>query len=109
MKPVKLQRSQKQEKRVAAELGGKTQKASGAGWDNRNDVKTHKFLIECKRTDNEKSISLKLVDLRDLQQHALIEGLLPMMDAEIKDEGFFVLPRWVLYEILPDGWAQKSV
>lgn len=99
MKPVKLQRSQKQEKRVAAELGGKTQKASGSGWNNRNDVKTPRFLVECKRTDNEKSISLKLIDLRDVEQHALIEGLLPAVSVEIKDQRFFVVPDWVFHEI----------
>lgn len=99
MKPIKLQRSQAQEKRVARDLGGKTQPQSGAGWANKNDVKSPRFLVECKRTDNQKTISLKLVDLRDVEQHALIEGLLPAMAIEINDQRFFVLPDWAFHEI----------
>lgn len=46
-------RSQKQEKSVASEIGGKTVIASGAFWGNKADVRSEDFLIECKTTSKE--------------------------------------------------------
>lgn len=43
-------RSKKQEKRVASELKGKTQPASGALWGAKADVRSDLFLVECKTT-----------------------------------------------------------
>lgn len=50
MKTVK-KRSQKQEKSVAQKFGGRVTAASGALWGMKGDVRTDKFLIECKTTE----------------------------------------------------------
>lgn len=50
MKTVK-RRSQKQEKSVAKKFGGKVTAASGALWGMKGDVRSEKFLIECKTTE----------------------------------------------------------
>ena len=42
--------SNKQEKRVADELGGKTVIGSGSLWGAKGDVRTEDYLIECKTT-----------------------------------------------------------
>lgn len=44
--------SQKQEKDVAKELGGRTVVASGAFWGAKGDVRSDEFLVECKTTQN---------------------------------------------------------
>ena len=41
-----------------------------------------------KRTDNVKSISIKLADYAQLQHHALQEGRTPLMHIEIGDKRF---------------------
>ena len=52
--------SKTQEKRVAKELGGKVNANSGATGFYKGDVRTDKFLIECKTTTKEvKSVSIK--------------------------------------------------
>jgi hypothetical protein len=62
--------SQRQERETAARYGGRQQAGSGSGWLHRNDVRSDEFLIENKRTDNERSITIKADDLRQLRINA---------------------------------------
>lgn len=67
--------SSKQEKQVAKQLNGKVTPNSGATPFAPGDVKTDKFLIECKtRTDTSKSISIKKEWIEKIRKEALFAG-----------------------------------
>ena len=66
----RLKRSRKQEQATAKAINGRTQPGSGSGWVHRNDVRSDRFLVENKRTDNERSITIKADDLRQLRINA---------------------------------------
>ena len=46
-------KSNLQEKKVASEISGRTVIASGSLWGSKGDVRSDKFLIECKTTDKD--------------------------------------------------------
>lgn len=71
--------SQRQERDTAKRYGGRTQPGSGSGWVHRNDVDTDDLLIENKRTDNERSITIKADDLRQLRINAARRGKVGVM------------------------------
>ncbi len=78
-------KSKKQEKRVAKEIGGKVQVASGAMWHSKADVRLDKFLIECKTTEKPfYSLTLKVWD--KIAQEALRDGMrAPLMQIDLED------------------------
>lgn len=84
-------KSDKQEKRLADLIGARVQPGSGSGWKRRQDVRSEDFLWEMKRTDNKKSISLKLDDLAQLRKNALMDGRTGVMHVEIGDKRFVVM------------------
>jgi hypothetical protein len=84
-------KADKQEKRLADMIGARVQPGSGSGWKRRQDVRSVKFLWEMKRTDNKKSISLKMDDLSQLRKNALMDGRVGVMHVEIGDKRFIVL------------------
>lgn len=71
--------SNKQEKRVAEELGGNTVIGSGSLWGAKGDVRTEDYLIECKTTEK-KTYSLSTSTWFKIQKEAVNDGLrIPVM------------------------------
>ena len=67
--------SKKQENSIAAAVGGKTTPNSGATPFAPGDVKTNKFLIECKtKMSSSKSISIKKEWIQKLRDESLFAG-----------------------------------
>lgn len=67
-----LSRSQRQERRIARRLGGRTTPGSGNGV-RKNDVRTDGLSLEMKTTAN-KQYTLKAADLRLGERNALLDG-----------------------------------
>lgn len=101
----KIQRSRAQEKRCATDLGGVLQPRSGAGHTRKGDVRTSRnaelteLLIENKRTDNRKSITLKATDLDGIWQYATLEGRIPVLGFELNNQDYYVIRKDDLIEI----------
>lgn len=91
----RIKRSQAQERRTARRFNGRRQPASGAFDTAKNDVKSDRYLIENKRTDNNESITLKVRDVRALGQNAALIGRQPLMHVEIAGLHLVVCEEWV--------------
>ena len=77
--------SERQEKRVAKEVGGRTTPASGAIENFKGDVRSSKFLIECKTTEKDK-YSLKFEVWEKIYKESLKDGFrIPVMCIELND------------------------
>ena len=95
---TKKARSLKQEKRLAKQLNGKRQPASGARWGARRDVLLPRFLLEAKTT-KATSFSLDLRDLAHLKRQAFAIGKTPAYVIQLEDkEELVVLPFHELTE-----------
>ena len=68
--------SEKQEKRIEADVEGRRQPASGSRWGFKRDIITESVLIEAKIT-NKKSYRLNLRDLSFLRKQAYSQGKIP--------------------------------
>lgn len=77
------QRSDKQENRIAEDLQGKRQPASGSRWGYRRDVITPSFLVEAKTTETT-SYRLEDKDLAFLRDQAYEKGKIPVYIVELK-------------------------
>jgi len=84
-------RSQRQEAETAERYGGRTQPGSGSGWLHRNDVRSEEFLIENKRTDNERSITIKADDLRQLRINATRLDKVAIMEIYLGGHNYVIL------------------
>ncbi len=102
MKPEKIRRSQAQEARSAQLVGGVRQPASGAFHAAPNDVKSDRFLIENKRTDGVKSITLKSADLRKVELNGLRMGKLPVLSFEVDGKDWYAVPDWAWQEMIAE-------
>ena len=92
MKTVK-KRSQKQEKSVAKQFGGKQVIASGALWFAHSDVRNDKFLIECKTTEKD-YYSLTAKVWEKIEQEAIRDHLrIPLMVIDLEDRDRVVVFR----------------
>ena len=90
MKTVK-KRSQKQEKSVAKKFGGKVTAASGALWGMKGDVRTDKFLIECKTTEK-KYYTLTAKVWEKIAEEALKDHMrTPLMLIDLEDSERYVV------------------
>lgn len=87
----RLSKSRRQEREGMQRFGGVQNPRSGARWDRKNDGRTDWELIEFKRTDNKRSITLLYADLRALRQHAVVECRFPVLGFELAGEHFVVL------------------
>ena len=86
-------KSQKQENRIAKELGGKTTPGSGAQWHSKGDVKAENYLIEAKYTD-EAHYPLSLPILTKIEKEALRENFrIPVLYVDIQDLKLCVVPE----------------
>lgn len=86
-----LKKSKKQEVRTADTYRGSRNARSGAGWLRKNDVRSHNFLIENKLTGNLKSITLKLSDLVELRERAILEDRTPVLQFDCGGRRFIVI------------------
>jgi hypothetical protein len=78
-------KSRRQEKRAAADLGGRVQPASGAMSHAKGDVRTvGSVLAECKTT-SKKSYNLKLAEWQKVQSEAR-GGEMPVMQVEFQGQ-----------------------
>lgn len=93
----KLARSRRQERDTAETYGGKRTAGSGNQWRAKGDVRTGRYLIENKRTDNTAGITLKFADLRKIEAEALAASRLPLLVFQINGRNYVVQPEddWV--------------
>lgn len=87
----RLKRSRKQEEKTAARYKGSRNAGSGSGWMRKNDVRSHEFLIENKFTDNLKQYSVKVKELIELEQRAILEDRIPLFQFEIQKRRYVIL------------------
>ena len=92
--PGKHKKSQKQEKRIAKEIGGKVQKGSGSKDFHKGDVKSLELLVEAKRTDND-SISIKKDWLIKIFQESVAYKKIPALSIEFDDMPNIVPRDWI--------------
>ena len=84
------QESDKQEKRLAKDLGGKPRPGSGSVWGYRRDVVTPTILVEAKTTKTNK-YNLSLKDLAHLKFQAYSDGKVPAYIVEFLGKGEVVI------------------
>jgi hypothetical protein len=89
----RLKASRKQEEETAKAYDGRRQPGSGSGWVHRNDVRSDRFLIEDKRTDNERSITIKADDLRELRINATRLDKVGVLEFYLGGHNYVVLHR----------------
>ena len=101
VKPLKLKRSQAQERRVAKQIGGRIQPQSGAGDFRKEDVRDARFLVQCKGTTrlDAKQITLKKSDVDQVEQNAALESRLPALQIDIGRNRYWLFPEWVAAEL----------
>lgn len=88
--PTSKQRSVKQERRIAKDLGGRVTPASGARWGARRDVKSDAWLIEAKTT-GQSSYRIEDKDLEFLLRQAYRIGRTPAYVIEFQGQGELVV------------------
>lgn len=86
-----MKTSRKQEQRTADTYKGSRNAGSGSFWLRKNDVRSAEFLFENKFTTNKKSITLKEVDLRELNERAIIEDRMPVLQFDLAGRRYVVL------------------
>lgn len=84
-------KSQKQERRIAQEVGGRLNSGSGNGLVHKNDVRTADTSIEAKFTDAA-SYRLYLSDLIKAENHALLSGRDFLFILTMGDRDWVVMP-----------------
>jgi hypothetical protein len=100
---TRREKSQKQEKRWAKKVGGKTQPASGAFWAAKGDVKEktsgilESFLWENKQT-SKNSYRLTIDTWNEIREKAFQRGNLPGMQIELHPPGVSPVRLVVLAE-----------
>ena len=92
MKTVK-RRSQKQEKSVAKKFNARLTAASGALWGTKGDVRSDKYLIECKTTEKD-YYTLTAKVWEKIQEEAIQDHMrIPLMVIDLKDTDRYVVFR----------------
>ena len=92
MKTVK-RRSQKQEKSVAKKFNARVTAASGALWGMKGDVRSDKYLIECKTTEKD-YYTLTAKVWEKIQEEAIQDHMrIPLMVIDLKDTDRYVVFR----------------
>lgn len=104
-----LKRSQRQEKAIAKQYGGRRQPASGGLWFAKGDVKSEKVLFEAKSVDG-KSYTLKFETLQKIENEALIAGRMAAMQIRFERERRdFVVISDEDFGMLLDSWKQQMI
>ncbi len=91
--PRRLKASRQQERDTAKAYNGRVQPGSGSGWVHTNDVRSDELLIENKRTDNERSITIKADDLRQLRINATRLDRVGVLEFYLGGHNYVVLHR----------------
>lgn len=107
-------KSTKQEKSVAKQFNGKTTISSGAIWFDKADVRSEKFLIECKTTQNSfYSVTSKVWEKVD--RESCYANKTPLLIVDLKDAERFVVfnpnhfgDKEYHYECTSNGINKKS-
>lgn len=95
-----LKKSKKQERRTADVYKGSRNAGSGSGWLRKNDVRSHDFLFENKFTDNKTQYSIKLKELKELRERAVLENRVPVLQVDISNNRYVVLTEDDFLEII---------
>lgn len=82
--------SQKQERSLAKNLGGRTVPASGAFWSRKGDVRSEDLLVEAKTTEKA-SFSIKKTIWEKIRKEALLDGRIPVLAVQIQGRNLVVL------------------
>lgn len=98
MKSEGQKNSQKHEKRLAKELGGKRSAASGAFWSRKGDVRTQDLLIEHKWT-GKKSFTINSGVLKKIVTEAILDGRTPVLGFHLDGENYVILNEEDFLEI----------
>lgn len=102
-----LKRSRLQEKRAAADYGGRIRPGSGNQWHSKGDVSSEDYLIECKTT-TKASYSLRTDIMGKIMDEALLESKVPLLEIEFSENGLtciimdkhdFLELKWRLEEL----------
>lgn len=92
MKTVK-RRSQKQEKSVAKDFNARLTPASGAKWGQKGDVRSDKFLVECKTTEKD-YYSLTSKVWEKIEEEAIRDHMrIPLMAIDLEDRDRVIVFR----------------
>ena len=86
-----IKASKKQESRSAKLYKGSRNAGSGSGWLRKNDVRSHDFLIENKLTTNMKSYTIKYNDLKELNERAILQDRIPVLQFDLANHHYVVL------------------
>jgi len=86
-----LKKSVKQEKRAADTYKGSRNAGSGSGWLRKNDVRSKEFLVENKLTIGKTQITIKVKDLAELRERAILEDRIPLLQFDIGNKKYVVL------------------
>ncbi len=90
------QKSDRREKRLAKEEGGKRVAGSGSTPFKKEDVEFKGVLLQDKRTAG-RSISVKIDDLYNLEYHAMNAGKVPVFSFLFgAEQEWIAFPRWWL-------------
>lgn len=102
----RTKRVKHQERTVALDLGGKRQPGSGSAWYAKGDVKTPKYLVECKQTEKE-SYSLKLSILRKIEEESCRAGKEALLQVTFIEPGrqsqYMVVPYHLFLQLTGEG------
>lgn len=98
MTRIVVKRAEKQERHLAAEMRGKRQPGSGNQPHSKGDVKTSRFLIDCKFTDSGQYI-LRDRDIEKLRREALFERREWCFQVNIGCHRVVILPIHMLEEL----------
>ena len=83
---IEQKRSRRQEQKTAKEINGRTTPASGSRWHQKADVRSDKFLIECKTTTKD-SYRLTAKTWEKIANEALRDNLKrPVMRVDLHDK-----------------------
>lgn len=96
-------RSAAQEKGVETVHGGRRTPGSGSGWRLRGDVRTDRFLFECKSTENRTQITIKYKDLRQVELRAVPSGRAPVLTFDIGGSRYHILTDADFAELTDGG------
>lgn len=93
------QKSERQERRIAQDLSGRTTPGSGSRWGARRDVRSDQWLVEAKTTVGDR-FSVPLRELLYLRHQACNVGLEPAFIVEFQGRGERVLvPQETLHPV----------
>lgn len=99
MKSEGQKQSQKHEKRIAKQVGGTTNAASGAFWSRKGDVRNSEYLIEHKWT-GKKSKTIQSAELKKITTEAILDGRTPVFGIHLDGEDYIIMLETDFMELI---------